>query len=108
MKEDQFLEYLSSYRDLRPKGSKRFLFWIALAIHVGALAALIVVPLVRVDRDLPQFESMATFLVGPRQAPPPPPGSALARERAQVGSPSGVGRHRGGAPVAMEPVRAPR
>jgi len=73
MKEDQFLEYLSSYRDLRPKGSKRFLFWIALAIHAGALAALIVVPLLRVDRDLPQFESMATFLVGPRQAPPPPP-----------------------------------
>jgi protein TonB len=73
MKEDQFLEYVSSYHDLRPKGNKRFLFWIALAIHAGALITLIVVPLVRVDRDLPRFESMATFLVRPPQAPPPPP-----------------------------------
>ncbi len=73
MKEDQFLEYVSSYRDLRPKGSKRFLFWIALAIHAGALLAVIVVPLTQVDRDLPEFESMATFLVRPTEAPPPPP-----------------------------------
>jgi protein TonB len=73
MKEDQLLEYVSGYREMRPKGGKRFLFWAALAIHAGALAALIVVPLVQVDRDLPQFESMATFLVRPPSAAPPPP-----------------------------------
>ena len=73
MKEDQFLEYVSSYHDLRPKGNKRFLFRIALAIHAGALITLIVVPLLRVGQNLPQFESMATFLVRPPQAPPPPP-----------------------------------
>jgi len=73
MKEDQFLEYVSGYRDMRPRGGKRFLFWAALAIHAAALAALIIVPLVQVDRDLPQFESMATFLVRPPSAPPPPP-----------------------------------
>ena len=73
MREDQFLEYVSSYHDVRPRGNKRFLFWIALAIHAGALITLIVVPLVRVDQDLPRFESMATFLLRPPQAPPPPP-----------------------------------
>jgi len=73
MKEDQFLEYVTGYRDMRPTGGKRFLFWGALAIHAAALAALIIVPLVQVDRDLPQFESMATFLVRPPSAPPPPP-----------------------------------
>jgi protein TonB len=73
MKEEQFLEYVSSYRDLRPKGGKRFLFWASLALHAFALIAFVVVPLTQVDRDLPQFESMATFLVRPPQAPPPPP-----------------------------------
>jgi len=73
MKEDQFLEYVSSYPDRRPAGGKRFLFWVALAVHAGALIALIVTPLVQVDRDLPEFESMATFLVRPTSAPPPPP-----------------------------------
>lgn len=73
MKEEQLLEYVSSYHDVRPKGNKPFLFWIALAIHAGALITLIVVPLLRVDQNLPQFESMATFLVRPPQAPPPPP-----------------------------------
>jgi len=70
MKEGQFLEYVSSYRDLRPKGNKRFLFWIALAVHAGVLITLIAVPLVQVDRDLPPFESMVTFLVRPPSAPP--------------------------------------
>jgi protein TonB len=73
MKEDQLLEFVSGYRDMRPKGGKRFLFWAALAIHAAALAALIIVPLVQVDRDLPRVESMTTFLVRPPSAPPPPP-----------------------------------
>jgi periplasmic protein TonB len=73
MKEDQFLEYVSSYRELRPKGGKPFLFWLGLAIHAAALATLIVVPLAQVDQDLPRFETMATFLVRPPSAPPPPP-----------------------------------
>lgn len=73
MKEDQLLKYVSSYRDPRPKGQKPFLFWLALAIHAGALLALVVVPLVRVDQDLPQFVSMPTFLARPPSAPPPRP-----------------------------------
>jgi len=85
MKEDQLLEFVSGYRDRRPRGGKRFLFSAALAIHAAALSALIVVPLVQVDRDLPRFESMATFLVSPSSAPPPPPPpppTAPARTRA--------------------------
>jgi protein TonB len=73
MKEDQLLEYVSSYPDLRPRGGKGILFWAALVIHAAALAALIVVPLIQVDRDLPRFESTAAFLVRPSPAPPPPP-----------------------------------
>ena len=73
MNERNFLEYLSGYREARPRGSKRFLFWVALAIHGAVLAALIVVPLARVERDVPEFESVATFLVRPPNAPPPPP-----------------------------------
>lgn len=73
MKETEFLQFVSSYRDLRPEGGKRFFFWIALALHAAALIALLVVPLTEVDRDIPKFESMATFLVRPAQAPPPPP-----------------------------------
>jgi protein TonB len=73
MKEETFLAYMSGYHDLRPKGSKRFLFWVALAVHAAVLVALIVTPLMQVDRDLPQFETMATFLVRPASAPPPPP-----------------------------------
>jgi protein TonB len=73
LKEDAFLEYVSSYRELRPKGGKPFLFWLALAIHAAALATLIVVPLAQVDRELPRFETIATFLVRPPSAPPPPP-----------------------------------
>jgi protein TonB len=86
MKEEPFLEYVSSYRDLRPRGSKRFLFWVALGIHAGALVALIVVPLVQIDRDLPQFETMATFLVRPASAPPPPPPAPPVPPRASGGS----------------------
>ncbi len=67
------MEHVSGYRELRPRDSKRFLFFIALAIHALALVALIVVPLVQVDRELPQFQSMATFLAAPPAAPPPPP-----------------------------------
>jgi protein TonB len=58
---------------MRTRGGKRFLFWAALAVHAAALAGLIIVPLVQVDRDLPRFESTATFLVHPSSAPPPPP-----------------------------------
>jgi protein TonB len=89
MKEDQLLEYVSGYQDMRPRGGKRFLFWAALAIHAAALAALTVVPLFQLDRDLPEFESMATFLVRPAGAPPPPPpppppAAAPERGRAQA------------------------
>jgi protein TonB len=73
MEEVKLLEYVSGYRDSRPRGSLRFLFWIALAVHGAALFALIVVPLTRVDGDMPKFEALTTFLVRPPQAPPPPP-----------------------------------
>ncbi|HEY7698400.1 MAG TPA: energy transducer TonB [Vicinamibacteria bacterium] len=73
MKEVQVLEYVSGYRDSRPRSNKRFLFWVALGIHALALFALIVVPLTRVDGDMPKFEAMTTFLVRPAPAPPPPP-----------------------------------
>lgn len=86
MKDAQFLEYVSGYRDLRPQQGKRFLFWLALAIHAFALIALIVVPLVQVDQDIPKVESMDTFLVRPAQAPPPPPPPPPASPRPSGGS----------------------
>jgi protein TonB len=88
MKEERFLEYVSSYRDGRPQSDKRLLFWVALAIHAAALAALIVFPLAQVDRNLPRFESVAAFLVSPPSASPPPDPPPPSAQPNAGGSPS--------------------
>jgi protein TonB len=82
--DEDLLDFVSNYRDARPQGRKRFLIWVALLIHAVVLAASIGLPLLEVDRDLPQVESMATFLVPPPQPPPPPPPPAPAPARPQA------------------------
>jgi len=73
MEDDRILNYVSSYREARSGSGKGVLFWASVAIHVAAVVSLIAIPLLRIDRDLPEFESMSTFLVRAPEPPPPPP-----------------------------------
>lgn len=79
MNDRDTLSFVSGYESYRPKTNKKLLFWVAFAIHVLLLSALIVIPLTQVGPDLPEFESMATFLVRSPSPPPPPPPPVPAR-----------------------------
>jgi protein TonB len=72
MQTESTLEFVSQYRNTEPRTNTRFLIWASLALHAMVVTLVVVTPLLEVT-DVPDVESVATFMVSAAPPPPPPP-----------------------------------
>lgn len=69
MQEESILEFVSHYRETSPVTKTKLLMWASLAAHAIVVSLLVITPLLEIT-DVPEVESIATFMV--HAAPPPP------------------------------------